>query len=65
MTFTLPGDGPAGAAKGRGSVRAMLLSGLTTLGKTVLLITAITFIVWAIITALAYTPLNCSSGNLS
>ena len=30
----------------------MLLSGLTTLGKTVLLITAITFIVWAIITAI-------------
>ena len=30
----------------------MLLSGLTTLGKTVLLITAVTFIVWAIITAI-------------
>ena len=30
----------------------MLLSGLTTLGKTVVLITAITFIAWAIITAI-------------
>jgi mono/diheme cytochrome c family protein len=30
----------------------MLLSGLTTLGKTVLLIVAITFIVWAIVTAI-------------
>jgi cytochrome c553 len=30
----------------------MLLSGLTTLGQTVLLITAITFIVWAIVTAI-------------
>ena len=30
----------------------MLLSGLTTLGKTVLLIAAITFIVWAIVTAI-------------
>ena len=30
----------------------MLLSGLTTLGKTVLLTTAITFIVWAIVTAI-------------
>ena len=38
--------------KGRGSVRAMLLSGVTTLGKTVLLIVAITFIAWAIVTAI-------------
>ena len=30
----------------------MLLSGLTTLGKTVLLTVAITFIVWAIVTAI-------------
>jgi mono/diheme cytochrome c family protein len=30
----------------------MLLSGLTTLGKTVLLVVAITFIVWAIVTAI-------------
>jgi mono/diheme cytochrome c family protein len=30
----------------------MLLSGVTTLGKTVLLIVAITFIVWAIVTAI-------------
>ena len=30
----------------------MLLSGLTTLGKTVLLTSAITFIVWAIVTAI-------------
>ena len=30
----------------------MLLSGITTLGKTVLLIVAITFIVWAIVTAI-------------
>jgi cytochrome c553 len=30
----------------------MLLSGLTTLGQTVLLVTAITFIVWAIVTAI-------------
>ena len=52
LTFTLPGAGPAGAGRGRGSVRAMLLSGLTTLGKTVLLTTAITFIVWAIVTAI-------------
>ena len=30
----------------------MLLSGVTTFGKTVLLIVAITFIAWAIITAI-------------
>ena len=30
----------------------MLLSGITSLGKTVLLIAAITFIVWAIVTAI-------------
>jgi len=36
----------------RGSVRAMLLSGITTLGKTVLLVVAITFIAWAIVTAI-------------
>ena len=44
LTSKPPGD--------RGSVRAMLLSGITTLGKTVLLIVAITFIAWAIVTAI-------------
>lgn len=36
----------------RGTVRAMLLAGVTSLGKTVLLTVAITFIAWAIITAI-------------
>ena len=36
----------------RGSVLAMLLSGITTLGKTVLIVVAVTFIAWAIITAI-------------
>ncbi len=43
------GDRPG---KRRGSFLAMLLSGITSLGKTVLLIAAITFIVWAIVTAI-------------
>src|SRR6187200_3712481 len=36
----------------RGSVRAMLIAAITGLGKTVLLLVAITFIAWAIITAI-------------
>ena len=52
LTFTLSSALPARVRKGRGSVRAMLLSGVTTLGKTVLLIVAITFIAWAIVTAI-------------
>ena len=40
------------AAGQRGSFRAMLLSGITSLGKTVLLVVAITFIAWAIVTAI-------------
>lgn len=39
-------------ADDRGSVLAMLLSGITGLGKTVLLVVAITFIGWAIVTAI-------------
>ena len=41
------------AAQGsRGSVRAMLVAAITGLGKTVLLVVAITFIAWALITAI-------------
>ena len=40
------------AENDRGSVLAMLLSGITTLGKTVLIVVAVTFIAWALITAI-------------
>ena len=53
FTPSVIGRAPAIASRERrGSVRAMLLSGITSLGKTVLLIVAITFIVWAIVTAI-------------
>ena len=56
LTFTLLGHLCVVPEEGRGSVRAMLdpvlASGLTTLGKTVLVLVAGTFITWAIVTAI-------------
>jgi len=51
--FSLRGErSPRGRRNVRGSVLAVLVAALTSLGKTVTLIVAISFIAWAIVTAI-------------